>query len=346
MRSRTDMTEDIEVIDLTGSPTQEPDDSDDSSNDQPTDALDGESTGANNVPTKAPSNGRSAAFDESFDKSSSQSSNDSPDQASDQSADLSADLEDSIDSDSADAIDDINEVEEVAGGGVRHLDVDENEREDDLEDSIDSESDEASDEASDVAISHSRRRRKYRINCKIEGLFFYGTWLGEVVAQGVDSGGLWFQIVYKDGDSEILYFEEMEEARVTRVGNDDNSFSDKFTLRVMTEGYYKGAVWHLEAGHSGSILFGKNPIRDGGVPSTCALAKMSKSEDEEMQSTHAYVEYLPGQGVRVIDKTEGLTYIAYPVARTQEVEHGWAQVGDSIMIGGTVLKVERRRRPL
>jgi hypothetical protein len=159
---------------------------------------------------------------------------------------------------------------------------------------------------------------------------------------------LFFAIDYEDDDEEEEFnFEGMEGDRLTKVGDDgDFTNNDFVTLEGMT-GFYKGAIWHLEAGSSG-ILFGQKPMLDDLVPDTCLLTEMS--QDKEMKPTHAYFEYVPGRGVHVIDKSGGLTYITYTVLSELElpqfIELGWAQLGQSVKIGGTVLKIEIRRRPL
>jgi hypothetical protein len=43
----------------------------------------------------------------------------------------------------------------------------------------------------------------------------------------------------------------------------------------------------------------------------------------------------------VIDKSGGSTYI-----ESNQVDSNYAEIGQSVKIGGTVLKIERRRRPL
>jgi hypothetical protein len=111
-----------------------------------------------------------------------------------------------------------------------------------------------------------------------------------------------------------------------------------------TEGPYVGDFWNLETG--GGLLFGRKPTLDDSVPgTTCVLAEMR--DDTEMEPTHAYFEYVPGRGVQVIDKSGGLTYITYTVppdtGLRQFCEFGWVQLGQSVKIGRTVLKIERFR---
>jgi hypothetical protein len=66
------------------------------------------------------------------------------------------------------------------------------------------------------------------------------------------------------------------------------------------------------------------------------------SEDTEMEPNHAHLEYVPGRGVHVIDKSGGFTYIQ---VLHQFVDLGWAHLGQSIKIGRTVLKIEKTPTP-
>jgi hypothetical protein len=199
------------------------------------------------------------------------------------------------------------------------------------------------------ALDMKAKQKKYPIGLSVDVRFQNNKiYRGTVDNHWVDinSGELFFHITYKDDEHGDLSFEEMEEDRVTRVGEDGDFTDDKFVELQGMKGPYKGTIWYLET-RSPGILFGKNPMRDDPTD-TCVLARMGK--DKKMQPTHAYVEYVEGKGVHVIDKSGDLTIIAYIVSAgrrlPQSVDLDWAQLGQIIKIGKTILKVERRRRPL
>jgi hypothetical protein len=78
-------------------------------------------------------------------------------------------------------------------------------------------------------------------------------------------------------------------------------------------------------------LFGQKSNRDCGVPGNCVVVEIS--EDAVIQPNHAYLECVRseqgGVMVKVVDKSGSLTFM---------------QNGQRVEIGGTVLKIEARRR--